>query len=313
MTILSIRTDKQGVKVYTVTSNMSKDEADKLNGTYVQPKHIKTIINHDADVYTHEGDLLLRFRKNVLPRKRVEDAYNAMISFAKNTTLARGAASGTRVKHVTTNKKIASNIMGFFDQWTLLHRHMFKVLGVKSPPFPVRATRFTADNPNEWRQIIPLIKDIDALYKKLVPKHYAMQRSMADETAYKIQGTAFSTITTNLNLVTAIHKDKGNVKQSFGNLVVIEKGQYQGGYTCYPEFGIGVDVRLGDFLAMDVHRFHGNLPIVAKSEECERLSIVCYLRHYIWERTRGSSVRDVEDTMKATKDMIAKYYAIRKK
>lgn len=310
MTVISQRKEN-GVKVYTVCSDILADKVDSINGKYVKRSQIKFIIDHDADVFTDSGDLLLRFRKNVLPSNHVQQAYDALIGFAKNTTLARGAASGSKNKHVTSNNRIASNIMGYFDQWTLLHRHMFKKLGIPSPPFPVRATRFTADYPTEWSKVIPLVQDIDKLYKLLVPSVYKQQRMLADETAYKIPNTAFSTITTNLNLVTAIHKDRGNVKNSFGNLVVIEKGKYEGGYTCYPEYGIGVDVRSGDFLAMDVHRYHGNLPIQPTSDDAERLSIVCYLRHYLWERTRGSKRQDVVSTMKATKDIIQRYYAIK--
>ena len=41
------------------------------------------------------------------------------------------------------------------------------------------------------------------------------------------------------------------LKEGFGNLTVIERGKYHGGYTCF--VNIGVDVRRGDgFLAMDV-------------------------------------------------------------
>jgi len=309
-----------GVTVYTIQRLISEDKADILNGTYVKQSQIKFIIDHDADVYTEDGSLLLRFRKNVLPAHHVQEAYDAIIGFARNTTLARGAASGSKVKHVSSNKRIASNIMGYFDQWTLLHRHMFKTMGVKSPLFPVRATRFTADYPEQWKRVIPLVQDIDALYKKLVPQCYRVQRALANQTAYTIPKTAFSTITTNLNLVTAIHKDKGNIrfdslsckkgtpKNSFGNLVVIEKGKYTGGYTCYPEYGIGVDVRSGDFLAMDVHRYHGNLPIKQITANAERLSIVCYLRHYIWERTQGTTPQDVVYSMQKTKELIAAYY-----
>jgi len=277
-------------------------------GALIEKTHIKLIIDHDADVYTDSGELLFKFRKNVLPMTHVKQAYDAIIGFARNTTLARGAASGSQVKHVSSNKRIASNIMGYIDQWTLMHKHIFKYMNVQSPLFPVRATRFTANYPERWNEVIPLIQDVDDLYRQLVPDCYEKQRAMADETAYKIPNTAFSTITTNLNVVTAIHKDSGNAKHSFGNLVVIEKGEYSGGYTCYPEYGVGVDVRSGDFLAMDVHRYHGNLAIDAKTPGAERLSLVCYLRQRIWEKTKGSTIEDVEHNMRATKELIKKYY-----
>ena len=49
---------------------------------------------------------------------------------------------------------------------------------------------------------------------------------------------------------------------------------YTGGYLGFPRWGICVDVRQGDFLAMDVHEYHSNTPIIGDG----RLSVVCYLR-----------------------------------
>jgi hypothetical protein len=161
--------------------------------------------------------------------------------------------------------------------------------------------------------VIPLIKDIDRMYRVLVPEKYAIQRAKANETAYKVPGTAFSTMTTNLNVCTAIHKDTGNLDESFGNLVVIEHGAYTGGYTCYPEYRIGVDVRSGDFLAMDIHRLHGNTPIKKQDKDAERLSLVCYLRKGIWEKTKGTTAKEVQENMRLMKKISEAYIASKRK
>ena len=55
-----------------------------------------------------------------------------------------------------------------------------------------------------------------------------------------------------------------------------------------PQYGIGVDVREGDILFMDVHQYHGNLPFKL-SPGTIRMSIVCYLRKNVWKRTGGWS------------------------
>lgn len=282
-------------------------------GKYVQEKDIHLVIDHNADVYDEEGKLLLRFRKNVLPLHHVQQAYDAMIQYARLSTTTRGTASGSKDKHVGKNKHIASNVMGYFDWWTIRHRHMFKTIGLKEPPFKARVTRFTHYYPDKWERVIPLIHDIDRMYNKLVPRSYKLQRVKADETSYVIPNTAFSTVTTNLNVRTAVHVDKGNLQESFGNLVVIEKGKYEGGYTCYPEYGIGVDVRTGDFLAMDIHRPHGNTSIIKKKRDTERLSIVCYLRQAIWEKTRGSTKEEVLENMKTMEDISEKYISIKRR
>ena len=78
---------------------------------------------------------------------------------------------------------------------------------------------------------------------------------------------------------------------AFFNLAVIEHGKYTGGETCFPQYGIGVNVRGGDVLFMDVHQPHGNLPINKKTEDTTRLSIVCYLRKNVWLRTMNKTKR----------------------
>ena len=89
-------------------------------------------------------------------------------------------------------------------------------------------------------------------------------------------------------------------------LPVIERGKYQGGYTVFPQFGIGINLRNNDFVVMDVHQWHSNTPITETEEDNEfnkslpkvykdnpavgtvgiyelytRLSFVCYLREKI--------------------------------
>ena len=109
------------------------------------------------------------------------------------------------------------------------------------------------------------------MFEKLIPEAYQKQLSRANEKSHlKIPETSFSTITINRNFRTALHKDAGDFSEGFGNLTVIERGSYHGGYTVFPQFGVGVDVRSGDFLAMDVHQWHSNTAIF-ETEEDKRL------------------------------------------
>jgi hypothetical protein len=145
------------------------------------------------------------------------------------------------------------------------------------------------------------------MFKKLIPDSYEKQLKRANEKPHlQIPDTSFSTITINRNFRTALHKDAGDFSGGFGNLTVIERGKYHGGYTVFPQFGVGVDVRSGDFLAMDVHQWHSNTNIFETNEDKEyndkidkvfndnpevgtigldknytRLTFVCYLREKI--------------------------------
>jgi len=284
-----IKTETKGkIKVYTVEKDFSDEKMEQKMSKKITRDQIKKIIDHDADVYTSEGELLIRFRKNALPKTHIDAFYDAVIKFAHNTTGNRGTASGSKTMNIATNPRVMSNIFGYFDRWTPFQKYMFKKKG-KWPSIDIRECRFNMDSPDLYQKTIPLIDDIDELYKKLTPDHYAKQIKKANETHFRVGKTAFTTITTNVNYQTTIHTDKGDDEEGFGNLAVIERGKYEGGETCIPQYGIGVDVRTGDMLFMDVHEPHANLPIVLKEKDAKRLSIVCYLRKNVWLRTKGKS------------------------
>lgn len=281
----------KGVQVYIVSKEYTDEVLEKKKlGTKLKNSDCKVLVSSDADVYTDEGKLLLRFRKGVLPLENVEKAYENLIGFAKCRTTTRGATSATPPgqRYTNTNIPTMSNIIGYFDKWTIKHRGMFKALAIK-PPFEVRVTRFTTLYPDKWEAVVPLIQDIDRMYAQLTPQHHAKQLRQANQTAYRIPKTAFTTVTTNVNFQTACHTDSGDYRDGFGNLVVIEKGKYKGAYTVFPQYGVGVDVRTGDFLAMDVHQVHGNTPITMTTKDAIRLSLVSYLREGVVTKSKGTT------------------------
>ena len=82
------------------------------------------------------------------------------------------------------------------------------------------------------------------MFQELIPDAYEKQLEQANKKPHlKIPGTPFSTITINRNFRTALHRDAGDFKGGFGNLTVIERGKYHGGYTVLPQFGVAVDVQ----------------------------------------------------------------------
>ena len=103
-----------------------------------------------------------------------------------------------------------------------------------------------------------------------------------------------------------MHRDAGDYRDGFGNLTVIERGNYHGGYTIFPQYGVAIDLRNNDFVAMDVHQWHANTPLYETEEDKKynetitsdfkdnpevgtaglyqkytRISFVCYLREKI--------------------------------
>lgn len=294
--------EKNGIKIYTVSKEYDDAEMEKRMNTFIKPNHIKKIIDHDADVYTEEGKLLLRFRKGALDNRHIDTFYENIKDFAKNVSSNRGGASGSKKIGLGTNPKVMSNIFGYFDKWSASQKVIFKKWG-KTPKISVRECRFNQSYPEKYKETIPLIEDVDELYKKLVPEQYKLQLKKAKQTHFKIANTSFTTVTTNINYQTSIHTDKGDDPEGFGNLAVIERGKYTGGETCFPQYGIGVDIRNGDILFMDVHVPHANLPIHKKEKDAVRLSIVCYLRLRIWQQTANKTRKFFESHNRTVRKM----------
>ncbi len=260
--------------------------------------------------------LLLKFRKKVISKNITKKALNAYRKQSKVLHDNRGASGGLldsnklpnyvgkrispgrfRTKFIRksdnqksqtlTSNLAPSNIVGYYDK---PDRNF-----VDSPP--CRLTAFTRDNPTLWKDSLPFIKRCDRLFKKLVPKRYRIQKKKADEiNNYRIDDTSFTTLTINYSWRTGCHKDSGDLDEGFGNLVVIEDDEnphsYDGCYLGFPQYGVCVDVRQGDFLAMNVHEWHANTEFVDLGGNTDnvppkllknkwyfnRLSLVLYLR-----------------------------------
>lgn len=292
--IVSVDKSKK-VPVYTVRKVNSDEDTEAFKGVFISEDQYPVVLTEDADVYTEDGQCLLRFRKGVLSQNAIDDAYDGLKEFMKRVTTDRGTASGSEKGLQTGQKKaVMSNIIGYFDKWSISQKSTFKRSGIRYPG-PCRLCTFNVKWPERWAKVVPLIKEISAQYEELCPKEFKEQRAAAKKTPFHISGTAFSTVTTNLNFRTAAHTDRGDWPTGFGNLVVIEKGSpYTGAYTGFPQYGVAVDCRNGDFLAMDVHQVHGNSPMEPKDDTSQRLSLVSYLREGIIEKCGKQKMYDAE-------------------
>jgi len=283
------------MKVIIVDKVMTDKKIQSYEGKEITRSMINQIIKEDVDVYTKDNILLCKFRKNALNKKKVNAFFDNVIDFAMNVTTNRGTTSGQKKtrKNVKDNPKIMSNVLGYMDGFAPSQKFSMKKLNI-FPKLNVRETRFNIEYPDKWDKAYPMIKQVDTLYKKYIPM-YKQQRQKADQTHYKIKDTAFTTITTNVNFKTRLHKDRGDDGEGFGNLVVIEDGKYAGSETCFPQYGIGIDVRQNDILFMNVHEWHANLPMVAENKNVRRLSVVCYLRLNVWKITKGIEKEVLEE------------------
>ena len=266
-----------------------------LNFNSLSSNNFPILVEEDIDIYKENGDLLLKFRKNVISKELCEQAFHSY----KTVQMSRGAASRAgpinetnaywskrkviRIERKSNSKKWMTKYItptGEVSKMTVSNPVFTHVLGYyEKTPFlkmPCRLTSFTKRNMKKYEGGLPFIERIDELFKKLAPDRYAIQKKRADmRPKYRINNTAFSTITVNRNFRTALHKDSGDFKQGFGNLTVLERGKYHGGYTIFPQFGVAVNIRQGDFIAMDVHEWHCNAPLYeTKSDKRHNAKIV---------------------------------------
>ena len=225
----------------------------------------------------------------------IANDFNITISDNKEELLMKLISQQGGVSKMKVNNQVASNPIGFYEA------------GKNFADLPCRLTHFTRTNFDKYNQGLPFIQKINKLYKRLTPEAHQKQYERANQKSHlTIPKTSFSTITINRNFRTALHCDAGDYKEGFGNLCVLEQGKYHGGYTVFPQFGVAVDVRHGDFLAMDVHQWHSNTEIYETQEDKDynqtitsdfhdnpevgtaglykkytRISFVCYLREKI--------------------------------
>lgn len=317
------------IKALTSDADYAKHEGEWFTAAGLQ------IFDEDVDVYglTHPDDvaagvpprkLIAKLRKKAIPKETVQvgwDAFRLLAIPSRN----RGAAAGPidtkgvywsrrdpakidkwsaqyyQVKDgkkvlskMRVNNVVASGVIGFYEKTPFLGQ-------------PCRMTGYTRSGLKQFMHGIPFLEAIDRQFKTLVPAAHKKQLAeVSKKPMYQIADTAFSTLTVNSNFRTALHKDAGDYRDGFGNLSVIEWGRYHGGETLFPRFGIGFNIRTGDFVAMDVHEWHTNAPITTTKEDIaynkslpdirtrdpttgvigsqelyQRLSFVCYFREKI--------------------------------
>jgi hypothetical protein len=257
----------------------------------------------DIDVFIEgTGDCLLKLRRNVLPQRIIDDAYANLYDAAApqdNRGVAGGKIDPAKIRPTEEIGEIIGDGLRFLPKkadgtLSKTSRGNLTQGGIvgyfdRTGRFPYcRKTAYTRDHMERLQAATPIIRAVDECYSILRPQEYGLQLNQASETDphWLIADTAFTTVTVNLNFPTAVHKDAGDFRLGFGNLTVMRRGgEYTGAFTCFPEFGVGVDVRERDVLMMDVHRWHGNTPMSAVNwrKKANRLALVMYYRENMFQ------------------------------
>ena len=272
-----------------IRARNSLDPADMENlvGKMLEPTDVDVMLTGPARVMKPDGKPLCVYLPGALGELRAT-AWEVLATLKGSYTDNRGIASGAKRYGAggrsndaregrTRGKMVDSAIIGSFGP-----------AGVKQY---CRLTAWTGRENERWQALWPTFQHIGDLLGQHVPERYAAQAKAARAThpEWLVPGTPFTTITVNNTYATAVHKDKGDLEEGFSTLAVLRKGEFEGGWICFPEFRCGVDMQDGDVLLMDAHAWHGNTPLSPEPERdlhgrivgdpgFERISIVSYFR-----------------------------------
>lgn len=157
-----------------------------------------------------------------------------------------------------------------------------------------RQTAWTAANREKFEMALPLMECASGIFKSELPIRYAGQMDAASklDAEFRIGQTPYTTVTINKSFRTACHRDAGDlcddgtqaVPRGFSSLTVVTNGKdFDGFYLCFPQYRVACNVKNGDFIMMDAHKIHGNVPLISSDPGFERLSLVFYYREAMSE------------------------------
>lgn len=262
-----------------VRSRVSPEELAAKAGKILGPDSYNVLLTGPSRVYMPDGKLLCVYLPGAMDV--TPEQYAVLHSLRKETTNARGLASGTRATQVGTQKRmyygnVSSNILGAFDP-----TGTFKYC---------RLTSWTGKHLPEWELLRPALRQVADKLEQYVPDRYAAQMDEIARTHedWVVPGTPFTTVTVNNTYPTGVHTDKGDLDKGFSTIFTLRRGQYTGGIFTFPEFRVAVDLQDSDLILMDAHQWHGNTALTCACGEkrtslcpacgAERISVVSYMR-----------------------------------
>lgn len=264
-------------------TRVSKEDLENKVGKILLESDISILLRGPEPIKLLKPDgkpLAVYLPKAISPELR-EQAMPTLQELKGSYTSNRGLASGSeRVQGAskrTYAKAVDSAIVGAFE--------------AKGPKQFCRLTAWTGKETEKWHGLWPLFNFIGEQMKEHVPDRWAAQMQQVNGTApeWVIRGTPFTTVTVNNTYETGVHTDKGDLNEGFSNVACFRNGDFKGGWLCFPEYRVGVDLQDRDLILMDAHEWHGNTSFDPKPKRkigggldgdpgFERVSVVCYYR-----------------------------------
>lgn len=274
-----------------IRTRIHPDELEAKKGKIVTDGDYNLLVTGQAKIIGPDGQIAAVFLPGVL-RADIDEAW-PILHKIRMLTDNRGMASGTpREKRGdqkrTRTRNIYSATLGSVDPGPSSTMTLGRSDACKQ-------TSWTAQHPDEWLALHPLLRSIANAYELHVPDRFKVQQhwAAATDSAWVVPGTPFTTVTVNNSYSTGVHQDKGDLKEGFSTLTVARAGDWTGGILVLAELRVGVRMGHGDLLLFNPHLWHGNTAMVCSHQEgamarpcpegCERVSLVAYYRTKVRE------------------------------
>tara|TARA_R100000781_G_scaffold65865_1_gene41450 strand:+ start:3495 stop:4328 length:834 start_codon:yes stop_codon:yes gene_type:complete len=142
-----------------------------------------------------------------------------------------------------------------------------------------RFSNKTSEEKTNTNKLFTFQKTLCGIYKKHLPELYEHDLKQAREGVnddYRLIDTPYTTANINVNHAIKYHKDSGNIKESFSNVLIL-KEHCTGGELVLPEYRIALEQSDGALCIFSGQKeIHGVMPIKPYKEDFYRASIVYY-------------------------------------
>jgi len=142
-----------------------------------------------------------------------------------------------------------------------------------------RLSNKTIEEKQNFSKLFSFQEILCKIYKKHLPKLYKHDLKKVKELInedYRLVDTPYTTANINVNHAIKYHKDTGNIKGSFSNVLILKKNCL-GGELVLPEYKIALEQSDGALcIFRGQQEIHGVMPLKPYKENFYRASIVYY-------------------------------------
>jgi len=142
-----------------------------------------------------------------------------------------------------------------------------------------RFSNKTFEEKENNKRLMSFQKILCETYKKHLPGVFArdlefVRKNIADD--YRLVDSPYTTANINVNHAIKYHRDNGNIKGSYSNVLILKEHCY-GGELVLPEYGVALEQADGALcIFKGQEEIHGVMPLKPTSPDYYRASIVYY-------------------------------------